>query len=635
MEHFIIGTAGHVDHGKTALIRGLTGRETDNLKEEKERGISIDLGFTYMELSDGSRAGIIDVPGHEKFLTNMVAGVCGMDMVLLVIALDEGIMPQTEEHLEIIRLLGVGRGIIVLTKSDLVEEQWADMMEKEIRTGLPDICHSWEMLRVSAKNGQGIDKLKQIIEKELGTVVHNRNVSGRFRMPIDRVIPVKGMGTVVAGTMLEGVAHTGDELMLYPSGMRSRIKGIQLHGEEADRGCAGERVAMLLANVKKEEVKRGFVAAYPDSITLSERLDVVITMSKSTERTVKNQSRVHLHIGTAHIICRVILMDAQSLAAGEKGYAQLVLEEPLAVRRGDRFVLRFFSPTETVGGGMVLHPAAVKHKRLDKDILEQFANLEHNQADRILLETMRTDGKMLTLEELEQRGGYAQGGCMDDLEALVRENRCIRIDGRAENYYLSIEGEERLREHTRAGMKRYHEKYPFREGTPKSYPVSEVLRNLAPERADAFLGYLLSMGCLKQRDGLWSDSEFEVVCEGKLDKLRKRFRKNLGKAGFDFVKIDELCPEGMDMQQYMDGVRYLEKHGKIVKISDDFYTLPELAEEIRFKVEEYFTENEILSFASLRDLLGTSRRSAKPLMAYLDREKITAWCGKETERRRA
>ncbi len=223
MEHFIIGTAGHVDHGKTALIRALTGRETDNLKEEKERGISIELGFTYMELSDGSRAGIIDVPGHEKFLTNMVAGVCGMDLVLLVIALDEGIMPQTEEHLEIISMLGVCRGIVVLTKSDLVEEQWADMMEEEIRAELPKICHSWEMLSVSVKNGQGIDKLKHTIEKELDTVVHNRNVSGHFRMPIDRIIPVKGMGTVVTGTMLEGVAHVGDELVLYPSGITSRI----------------------------------------------------------------------------------------------------------------------------------------------------------------------------------------------------------------------------------------------------------------------------------------------------------------------------------------------------------------------------------------------------------------------------
>lgn len=652
MEHIIIGTAGHIDHGKTALIRALTGRETDTLKEEKKRGISIDLGFTYFDLPGGSRAGIIDVPGHEKFLSNMMAGVCGMDLVLLVIALDEGVMPQTREHMEILKYLGVKQGIIVLTKSDLVEVEWADMMEEEIRQELEgSIYEGWKWIRVSSATGEGIEPLKVEMTQIVGAMSRTRNTEGRFRLPIDRVMSLKGLGTVVAGTLLEGSLHVGAEVMLYPSEQLSYIKSIQVHGQAEESAYAGQRTAILLSNVKKEEVRRGYTVAYPESLRMAERLDVVIEMESDTERILKNQSRLHLYIGTSEVLCRAVLLEKNELKKGESAYAQLVLEEPLAVKKGDRFVLRFYSPLEIIGGGKVLDECAVKHKRYDDAILTYLKNKEEDKDEAVILSTIETTEKPYDFVELERETKIGTEALERHMEELAREQNVAVIPGRKKTFYWSFVTEEKKWEQTEQYLKEYHKEHPYRYGVDKATLRSHGFGQWEMDRWDAYLVF-----CKKEHQlvvGNDGNSYYLAETEPQMDDtlihLLDEVKQEFQAAGVDFVDVSRIVEEqgkriskkkgkGTQAQKIKgediaDALVFLAKQGELACISEQFYTTNEIADDIKQKVVAYFETNEILSFASLRDLLSTSRRSAKPIMAYLDTQKITVWCGKETERK--
>ena len=318
MSHVIIGTAGHIDHGKTALIRALTGRDTDRLEEEKRRGITIDLGFTWFDLPDGERAGIIDVPGHEKFIRNMTAGVAGMDLVLLVIAADEGIMPQTREHMDIMELLGVRRYLIVLNKCDLVDEEWLRMVEEEIRGKVRgSILEEAPIIRASAVTGEGIDSLKEQIAGMAAGIRDGRKAESAARLPVDRVFSAAGFGTIVTGTLLEGTIRRGDQLTLYPKGISCRVRGIQVYNEAAEQCCAGQRSALNLAGVEREEIRRGCVLAAPDSVRSGRNVDVRLSLLKGAGRTVRNQTRLHFYSGSAEMLCRAVLLDADSIAPGE------------------------------------------------------------------------------------------------------------------------------------------------------------------------------------------------------------------------------------------------------------------------------------------------------------------------------
>ena len=334
MKHVIIGTAGHIDHGKTALIKALTGRDTDRLEEEKRRGITIDLGFTYFDLPDGERAGIIDVPGHERFIHNMTAGVTGMDMVLVVIAADEGIMPQTREHIDILTLLGVERYIIVLTKCDLADEEWLSMVEEEIREELGNKLPSdTPLLRASAVTGEGIPALKEEIGK-MAESIRPRSGNGAARLPVDRVFSVAGFGTVVTGTVLNGKIVKGDKLSVYPRGLECRVRGIQVYNEETDFCVSGQRAALNLSGVDRQEIRRGCVVSAEESMRSGRRVDVRIKMLEDSSRVLKNQMRLHFYSGTSELLCRAVLLDHETLLPGESGYAQLRMESDTALWPG-------------------------------------------------------------------------------------------------------------------------------------------------------------------------------------------------------------------------------------------------------------------------------------------------------------
>ncbi|MCR4955462.1 MAG: selenocysteine-specific translation elongation factor [Lachnospiraceae bacterium] len=633
MEHIIIGTAGHIDHGKTALIRALTGRETDTGKEEKQRGITIDLGFTYFDLPGGMRAGIIDVPGHEKFLPNMLAGVCGMDLVLLTIALDEGIMPQTREHLDILEQLGIKRGILVLTKLDMVEEEWAEMMEEEIKDELKGrIFSSWEMISVSAKEGTNIEELKHMVVKMASTAVHDRDVSGHFRLPVDRLFTVKGLGTVVAGTVLESSIRVEQEVMLYPAGKLTKIRSLQTHGEPVEEVYAGQRAALLISGIAKEEVHRGMVLAYPDSIRPVNRLDVSISLSSDCNRVVKNQSKVHLHIGSDEVIARVILLDVPELHAGESGFAQLVTEREVCVKRNDKFVIRFLSPLETLGGGIVLQIDAKKHHRFDQNVIATLAQRKEGKEEQLIVSTINDAVKApLSLSELESQVQMGKEELMENLQSLVQEDRCCYIPGRKQPFYWSFGASEEKTGELTGELMAFHQAHPYKPGILRAVLKSKYFKGWNTAAVDAYFEYLIAHQKLNAKDEFVWNCDFEIVEDDYFTQLSSKVKDAAKEAGFALYDYAPLLDQNdSNAEDVMDS---LIRMGQLVRIHDTIVTTTEIARAIREKVISYFAEEEILSFATLRDLLNVSRKAAKPLMAYLDDCQITMWCGKETERK--
>lgn len=641
LNHYIIGTAGHIDHGKTALIKALTGRDTDTKKEEKFRGITIDLGFTYFDLKSGARVGIVDVPGHEKFLPNMLSGVCGMDLVLLVIALDDGMMPQTIEHMEILKQLGVTYGIVVLTKLDCVEKDWADLMAQEIEIELQDtICENWPIISVSSKTGKGIDQLKDLIESEIEEMKSIKSIKyqhGKFRMPIDRVLTIEGRGTVITGTILEGAVAVDDVMRVYPSGEKVRIRAIQSHGQDEMCIEAGQRAALLLANVKEENIKRGDVIAEPDSMELTDRIDVKLNVSKYTKRILKNRSRIHFHIGTAHYIGRVVLYGCEEIGAGGETYAQILLEQSACMKNKDPFVIRFYSPLETMGGGMVLATRTTKHKRADKNLIDYFKSLENDDKGVILVEQILRKGNRLipqdewTSEEMnELRSLYTMqersNWCSDCIAHVVM------LHGKKKDYVTTEEMIRTWKNQIEDWAKVERERHPYRKAFPKGEMKKELFPKWNMTEFEILLKYLEQEKFLCTWKECVSVQSYPVVRDERFEQTRNDVIFQLEAAKCQFIHWEELCSKQMQLEVLKDILQVLEYDGEILWISNEFCTTTIQMEQIIEMVEKHFAEKEILTYTELRDALQTTRRSIRPLVAYLDQQKVTRPCGAETER---
>ena len=423
MKNIIIGTAGHIDHGKTTLIKALTGRNTDRWEEEQRRGITIDLGFTYFDLKNGDRVGIIDVPGHERFINNMVAGVVGMDLVMLVVAADEGIMPQTREHMDILGELGIEKSILVLNKCDLVEEDWLELVKEEIKEELEGtFLEQAPIVEVSAATGQGIPELIEVIERLTAEEVVEKDVNTIPRLPIDRVFSLSGFGTIITGTLLAGMISKEDNLQVYPIGKECKIRNIQVHGQDVEKCYAGQRVAINLSNVKKSELRRGCVLAPPNNMKNTMLLDVKLNVLPSSMRVLTNHTRLHLFTGTSEILCRAVLLDKEEIGPGESGFVQLRLEEEIALRRGDKFVVRFYSPMETIGGGIVLEPNPKKKKRFDKDAIEELQRKESGSSEDVIeLHVKSHEETMITVTELAKLTALSMEEVTEDVQSLEQQ----------------------------------------------------------------------------------------------------------------------------------------------------------------------------------------------------------------------
>jgi selenocysteine-specific elongation factor len=468
MRNIIIGTAGHIDHGKTTLIKALTGRETDRWEEEKRRGITIDLGFTYFDLPDGGKAGIIDVPGHEKFIKNMLAGVVGMDMVLLVIAADEGIMPQTTEHLNILNLLGVENGIVVMTKCDMVEKEWISLVKDDIRESLRlTFLEDAPIVEVSSKTGYGINNLMHAINSLAENSVEERELNTIARLPIDRVFSITGFGTVITGTLITGILNKGEEVEIYPVNKLCRIRNIQVHSSDAEKAYAGQRTAINLSNIKKTDIYRGCVIAPVNSMKNTKMLDVKLNLLKGSKRVIINRSRLHLYTGTSEILTRLVLLDRDELRPGESCYAQLRLEEEIAVRRGDKFIVRFYSPMETVGGGEIIEPVPMKRKRFDEDLIEELKVKEKGRGADVIEKIIKETKDFISASALAKTTALTEAEVKESIEILEEEEKISLFTVKNEKYVwhkcYEIETEEKLEKY----LFTYHKENKYAKGAKK------------------------------------------------------------------------------------------------------------------------------------------------------------------------
>jgi selenocysteine-specific elongation factor len=628
--NIIIGTAGHIDHGKTSLIKALTGRDTDRWEEEKRRGITIDLGFTYFDLPDGNQAGIIDVPGHEKFIKNMLAGVIGMDLVLLVIAADEGIMPQTTEHLNILNLLGVKKGIVVLTKYDLIDAEWLELVKEDIKEALKDtFLESAPMVEVSSKTGFGIDNLVNVICKTTETEVEQRDLSTIPRLPIDRVFSITGFGTVITGTLISGMLKKGDEVEIYPVNKISKIRNIQVHSHDAEKAYAGQRTAINLSNVKKTDLYRGCVIAPVNAMKNTMMLDVKLNLLKSSRRIVENRSRLHLYTGTSEILCRVVLLDCDELSPGESCYAQLRLEQEIAVRRGDKFIIRFYSPMETIGGGEIIEPVPLKKKRFDDKLIEELKVKEKGSGTDVIEKIIRENSKKVpSISELAKLTALREDEIKNSLEILEEEEKITIFRLKNDVYVWHKSFEREIEEGIEKYLFDFHEKNKYQKGAKKSEIKSKFLPAIKQNVFDLAIMSFVQKDMLKMDGEFVSLSYFNIQHDEAYVKTALAAEKILERAKFEFLKQDELIQQ-LNLQKSEEIISLLIDEKKLVKIGELGITKMEIYDEAKNILINFITKNQKITAAEYRDLLSSNRKVAIGLLEHFDVLKVTRRVGND------
>ncbi|WP_347491093.1 selenocysteine-specific translation elongation factor [Desulfoscipio sp. XC116] len=627
MKHIIIGTAGHVDHGKTVLIKALTGVDTDRLKEEKERGISIELGFAYLKLAGGQTAGIIDVPGHERFIKNMLAGVGGIDIVLLVIAADEGVMPQTREHMDIIQLLDIKRGVVVITKKDLVDTEWLDMVTEDIHDFLEGtVLEQAPLINVSAVNGEGIGELLREIN-QLAADIKERSSTGPPRLPVDRVFTVTGFGTVATGTLLTGQINTGDSLQIYPAGEVYRVRNVQVHGHRMNTAEAGQRVAINLSGLETGELKRGQVLAVPGSLKPSHRLDVKLRFLPSAPRPLKHRARVRVYLGTAEILARVILLDREELEPGAQAYIQLQLEEPAVAARGDHLVIRSYSPMRTIGGGLVVDPTAVKHKRYRDELIKALATAEKGTPAELLEQFLTASARLCTPADLCAGTNLAADITGRALQELLDHGQAVELVYEGEKAYIPPRILAGWEDKIKQALLDYHQKFPLREGYPKEELRSRLFTAQNNKQFQMLLVHLEQKGSIDLRANSVAVRGFNPQPSPAQSTGIKQLEKIYLAAPYQPPGWDEATREAGINKNDMELLNYLLTQGTLVKIAEGlFFHHRALAEAVEL-IKDHLAQKGELSLGEVRDLLQTSRKYALPLLEYLDREKITRRVG--------
>ncbi|MCI7226408.1 MAG: selenocysteine-specific translation elongation factor [Lachnospiraceae bacterium] len=633
MKHIIIGTAGHIDHGKTTLIKALTGCNTDRWKEEQERGITIDLGFAFFDLPNGDRAGIVDVPGHEKFIHNMVTGVCGMDMVLLVIAADEGIMPQTKEHMDILHLLGIQKCIVVLNKMDLVDPEWLELMEEEVRDQLQDtFLKDAPVVKVSAVTGEGLKELTDEIVKMETSEVQEKEIHTIPRLPIDRVFTISGFGTIVTGTLISGIIRKDDTLQLYPWNAPCKVRNIQVHGKNVDECSAGQRVAVNLTGIKKEDISRGDVLASPNSMKGTTLLDVKLKILKDSNRIVKNRSRLHLFTGTSEVLCRAILLDRDEVKAGEECFAQLRLEQELALRKGDRFVVRFYSPMETIGGGEVLEPNPKAKRRFKEAALEELRRKEAGSSvDVVQMHVKSHRDTLITITELAKLTALSEEEIRQDVSELEDGSEAFVFPMKKDTYVWMRDDELYLQEQIKAELKKYHHKYPYRHGIKKAEIQTKYMKKIKPVVAAKIFEHWETEESIISSGEYLHLPEFEILKDARYEGCRKLLLNSFEKAEYQFVKLSETDVEKEYADMAEDILLLLREENQLVRLSEDAYTVKPLLETAAEKIREVVHQQPVITISEVRDLFSTSRKNAKLILEYTDGQRITRNTGAESE----
>jgi selenocysteine-specific elongation factor len=625
MKSIIIGTAGHIDHGKTALVKALTGIDADRLEEEKRRGITIDLGFAHLELSGRNgetlRFGFVDVPGHERFVRNMLAGVGGIDLVLLVIAADEGIKPQTREHFDICRLLGIQHGITALTKSDRVDLETLEVVRLEIADFLRgSFLEHAPILPVSSLKGGGLDELKRVLV-ELASTIPTRSLHALTRLPIDRVFTIKGFGTVVTGTLISGAIGKEDELELFPTRKKVRVRGVQVHGRSAERAVAGERTALNLAGIDKDDLARGMTLAAPDLFETTGRLDVKLTLLASS-KSLKSGARVHFHTFTSETIATVALYEGKQLAPGVQAFARLRLNDPVLLFPGDRFIVRQFSPVVTIGGGVVLDAMPVSRSSSAIKDLEALTSQDYEAILRLRIWREFHDGAWLP--ELVAQTGWTKNMIESHLSRTVASGDIVRIG----DLFMHGSAWEVLKTQAIGSVEDFHRKNPLASGVGRE--ELRVQTDAGKEAFDAIIAMLVGEKKIEITGDLVRLSGRGVTMRDDEAESRRAIEEAFASAGLQVPALkDVLAGLRIDKARAQKIVTLLLREKALIKVSEGLVFHRNALDNLRQRLAAQKAQSPKIDVGAFKDLTGVSRKYAIPLLEYLDRQRVTRRVGDE------
>ena len=627
----VIGTAGHVDHGKSALVYALTGIDPDRLKEEKEREMTIDLGFAWLRLPSGREVSIVDVPGHEDFIKNMLAGVGGIDLALFVVAADEGIMPQTREHLAILDLLQVPDGVVALTKTDMIDDpEWLELVQEDVREALQGtVLQGAKIIPVSARSGDNLPQLLQEIDRLLQSPPP-RPETGRPRLPIDRVFSIAGFGTVVTGTLIDGRLHTGDEVEILPSGLKARIRGLQTHKEKVDTAVPPSRVAVNLSGVNKEQLQRGDVLTSPGWLRPTSVVDARLRLLKDAPRPLTHSARVALFTGSAQRLARVRILDRKKVSPGEESWVQLVLDEPTAIIKGDRFIIRQPSPGLTLGGGVVVDPLPQrKHRRFRQETLQRLERLAHGTPEEILLQELERE-QPCELGALMAWTTLSHQEAQQALLSLLNAGRVVQLDAPHTDaptqlppnskYVMSAGGWEALWQQIESLLDNYHQRYPLRMGMPREELKSRL--GLPARAFNEAITRAANEGLLVETEAILRRVEHRVVFspeqQRRLDELLAKFQDS------------QYAPPSLAESEALVGADLLAAlidQGRLVKVSDTILFSAQAYQQMKQTIVEHLQREGTITLAETRDMFETSRKYMQAMLEHLDDEHITRRVG--------
>ena len=610
----IIGTAGHIDHGKTTLIKALSGIETDTTQEEKDRGMSINLGFAYFDLPSGKRCGVVDVPGHERFIKNMLAGVSGINLVLLLVDSREGIMPQTKEHIDILTLLGIENYIIVMTKIDLVEEEYRELVKEDIQEFISGtVLENSPIIEVDSISKKGLDTLLATIDKKTEDIAA-KNVEKNARINIDRSFQVKGFGTVVTGTLTEGVINVGDELVIYPKEVKAKVRNIQVHSKDVETAYAGQRTAINLANIKFDDVKRGDTLATAGSLTKTYMLDTEIKLINDERANLELWDRVRVYIGTEEVMARVVPLGTDLLKAGESSFAQLRLEEEIAVKNYDKFIIRTYSPMITIGGGVILDANPKKHSRFNEEILEKLkVQLEGNTTDLIanylLSHTDYLNSKENILKELQLPKEEVE----ESLTQLVESTTIYET----KLGYIHKKKYDEVLEKLKKLLSDYHNRYKLKVGIPKIEVLSKF--KISQKEMLELLDLFILNNEIRLEGNLVAEKDFEVNYDKKQLAEKERIEKALLDGGFTPPSVKELTNGEKSKVELLESLI----DNTVVRLDADLVLHEKVFKDAVKKVEDHFKTNDQIVLAEFRDMTGSSRKYSMAILEYMDKIGIT------------
>ena len=636
MKQIILGTAGHIDHGKTSLIKAVTGVNTDRLKEEQERGITIELGFASIDLPSGQHLGIVDVPGHEKFVKNMVAGATGIDIVAMVIAADEGVMPQTREHMEICSLLGIRHGFVALTKTDMVDEEWLEMVTEDVREFLiGTFLEEAPIVPVSSVTEEGLDNFIKTLD-DLSTQVPRHKPSGLFRLPVDRVFSMKGFGTVITGTLVSGAIHPGETIEIYPSGITSKVRGVQVHNQSVEQAETGMRTAINFQGLDKTAVNRGEVVSTPGALKASYMQDVSLDYLKSNRKPIKNRARIRFHTGTSEIMGILALLDREELAPGEKTVAQVRLDEPVAIVRDDRFVIRSYSPVRTVGGGRILNPVPVKHKRFRDEVITGLNSILESEPEPIIsFHAQSTGYQGVSFADLKLMTNLADKKLETVISALLSKKELMLID-RETRMYIHGGSFAHIQAETTGHLEAYHSANPLKAGMPKEELKSKLPAILGQKLFTLIINHMVKANDLVVEEETVRLTTHKVSLAADQSGVRKKILASYRDSRLQPPYFKELSKTyDIEPADAKDVLFLLVDSGEIIKVKEDLYFDAGAVAELKERLVNFLQENGEITTPQFKDMTGASRKYVIPLIEYFDSKNVTIRIGDIRKLRKA